>query len=176
MATCADASIFFWFFHVSTVMNSLISHFTLIFIYMRMTLFLSCNHYNKSNISSYFLYACMNLFLHICYLNHFYLFICHLLVCTISFFSFLLLHFLAKFRLKYTHELHTHTLLIIVAYFVNTFYCTNLCSFMRFFQCFISPFPAFIIISICTHSHVNAKHWWHTSISIHRYILTSTKI
>ena len=30
-------------------------------------------------------------------------------------------------------------------------------SFTRYFQCFSSPFPAFIIISICTHSHGSAN-------------------
>ena len=47
---------------------------------------------------------------------------------------------------------------------------------MRYFQCFSSSFPAFIIMSICTHSHDSAKHWLHSSLSIHGYMLASTKI
>ena len=49
-------------------------------------------------------------------------------------------------------------------------------SFMRYFQCFSSPFPVFIIISICAHSHGSVKHWWHSSQSTDGCMLTSTKI
>ena len=49
-------------------------------------------------------------------------------------------------------------------------------SFMRYFQCFSSPFPAFTIISICTNLHGSANHWWHSSQSINWCMLTSTKI
>ena len=116
------------------------------------------------------------LFAYMVFSSIFYLFICHLLFCNISFFLSLLLNFLTKFWLNYTHELYIHTLLIIVAYFINTFYCRILCCFMRYFQYFSSPFPAFIIMSICTYSHGSAKHWLHSSLSIHWYILTSTKV
>ena len=51
-----------------------------------------------------------------------------------------------------------------------------LCFFIRYFQCFSSSVPAFIIISICTHSHGSAKYLLHNSLSIHRYMLISTKI
>ena len=130
------------------------------------------------NTSLYFLYVCINLYLHIFYPHHFflYLFICHLFVCNILFLPFLLLHFLTKFRLNYMHELHKHTLLIIVAYFVNTFYYTNFMFLHEIFKGFSSPFSAFIIMSICTHSHGSAKCWWHSAISIHMYVVTSTKI
>ena len=94
----------------------------------------------------------------------------------ISFFPFLLQHFLRKFILNYTHELYTDTSFIIVSYFVNTFYCMHFLLFMRYFQCFSSPFSPVIIMSICTHSHGSAKHWWHSSPSIYGYMLTSTKI
>ena len=47
---------------------------------------------------------------------------------------------------------------------------------MKYFQCFSPPFSAFIIMSICTHSHGNAKHWLYRSQSIHREMVTSTKI
>ena len=49
-------------------------------------------------------------------------------------------------------------------------------SFMRYFQCFSSSFPVFIIISICAHSHDSVKHWWQSSQSINGCMLTSTKI
>ena len=48
--------------------------------------------------------------------------------------------------------------------------------FHEIFQCFSSPFFAVIIMSICTHSHGSAKHWWHSSCSVVRYMLTSVKI
>ena len=48
--------------------------------------------------------------------------------------------------------------------------------FIRYFQWFSSPFPVFIIISICAHSHGSVKHWWHSSQSIDGYMVTSTKI
>ena len=47
---------------------------------------------------------------------------------------------------------------------------------MRYFQCFSSPFPVFIIISICAHSLGSVKHWSHSSQSIDGCTLTSTKI
>ena len=91
----------------------------------------------------------MKLCLHICNLHHFlYLFICHLLICNISFFPFLLLHFLRKCRLNYTHELYTHTLFIIVSYFVNTFYCTN-CMFLH------EIFSVFQLTFSCFHHNVH---------------------
>ena len=51
MATCADTSILLGFFHVSTVITSLICHFTVKFLCIRMTSFPSCNEYNKLNTS-----------------------------------------------------------------------------------------------------------------------------
>ena len=47
---------------------------------------------------------------------------------------------------------------------------------MRYFQWFSLPFPVFIIISMCAHSHGSVKHWWHSSQSIDGYMVTSTKI
>ena len=47
---------------------------------------------------------------------------------------------------------------------------------MRYFQWFSLPFPIFIIISMCAHSHGSVKHWWHSSQSIDEYMVTSTKI
>ena len=43
----------------------------------------------------------------------------------ISCFAFLLLYLLTKFSLNDTHEMHQHSLFIIVAYFVSAFHCTN---------------------------------------------------
>ena len=66
---------------------------------------------------------------------------------------------------------------LLLCHILSTHFIVQmLYSFMRYFQCFSPPFPAFIIISICTHSHGSAKHWWHSSQSIDRYMLTSTKI
>ena len=66
---------------------------------------------------------------------------------------------------------------LLLCHILSTHFIVQmLYSFMRYFQCFSSPFPAFIIISICTHSHGSAKHWWHSSQSIDGYMLTSTKI
>ena len=124
----------------------------------------------------FFLYVWSYVCIFVIFLNFSYLFVCHLLIWNISFFPFLLLHFLRKCRLNYTHELYTDTSFIIVSYFANTFYCTHFCSFMRYFQCFSSPFSAVIIMSICTHSHGSAKNWWHSLQSINGYMLTSTKI
>ena len=74
------------------------------------------------------------------------------------------------------HNLYTDISFIIVSYFVDIFYCTNVIFFKRYFQCFNSPFPVFIITSICVHSHGRVKHWWHSSQSIDGCMLTSTKI
>ena len=49
-------------------------------------------------------------------------------------------------------------------YLSTHFIVQILYSFMRYFQHFSSPFPAFIIISLCTHSHSSAKHWWHMKV------------
>ena len=48
-------------------------------------------------------------------------------------------------------------------------------SFMRFFKCFSLPFPSFMTMLIGTQSHGSEKQWWHNSVSMHGYILTSTK-
>ena len=91
-----------------------------------MTSFLSCNKYTKLHISSWFLYVCMKLCLHINYLHHFYICLFGIFLYVIfHFFHFYFCIFLRKFRLNYTYELHTHTLFIIVSYFVNMFYCRN---------------------------------------------------
>ena len=82
---------------------------------------------------------------------------------------FLLLHLLEEFRLNYTNEINQHKWLIIVAYFLNTFHCTNLIS-LRFLKCFSSPFPSFIKMLIGTHSHSTAKQWSNNSMSIDGYI------
>ena len=120
----------------------------------------------------------MKFYLHMCYFPLFFFVFVYLSSAFLSYFIFSIstFAFLTQFWLNYTHELYIHTLLIIVAYFVNTFDVEILCSFMRYFQCFSSPFPAFIIMSICTHSHGSAKNWLHSSLSIHRYMLKSTKI
>ena len=113
-----------------------------------------------------YFFVCMKLCLHICYLSHFFLFV----------FLFLFLHFLRKFRVNYIHELYTDISFIIVSYFVYTFYCTHFLLFHEVFSVFQLTFPAVIIMSICTHSHGSAKHWWHSSQSIDGYMLTPTKI
>ena len=84
-------------------------------------------------------YVCM----FVIFIIFFYLFICHLLIWNISFFPFLLLNFLRKFQLNYTHELYTDTLFIIVSYFVNTFYCTNSIFFHEIFSVFQLTFSCF---------------------------------
>ena len=61
---------------------------------------------------------------------------------------------------------------ILFTYFI----VQMLYSFMIYFQCFSSPFPVFIIMSICAHSHGSVNHWWHSSQSINGYMVTSTKI
>ena len=105
-----------------------------------------------------------------------YLFTCHLLMQNISFFPFLFVHFLRKFRVNYIDELYTDISFIIVSYFVYTFYYTHVLLFHEIFSVFQLTFFAVIIMSICTHSHGSAKHWWHSSWSIVWYMLTSTKI
>ena len=178
MATCAHTSIFLWISQVSTLFNSLLCHFTLIFISIMITSFLFCNWYTKLNISSYFLYVCMKLCLHICYLHHFlYLFICHLLICYILFFPFLLLHFFLENLGEMIHMNYIHIHDLLLCHILSTHVIVQIfCSCIRYFLCFSTHFHAFIIMSICTHSHDNTKHWWHSSISINRYMLTSTKI
>ena len=94
----------------------------------------------------------------------------------ISFFPFLFVHFLRKFWVHYIDELYTDISFIIVSYFCLHVLLYTFCCFMRYFQCFNSPFFAVIIMSICTHSHGSAKQWWHSSWSIAWYMLTSTKV
>ena len=84
--------------------------------------------------------------------------------------------FFRKFQLHYMHKLYRGILFIIVWYFWRYFILQMLYYFMRYFQCFSSPFPVFIIISICEHWHGSVKHWWHSSQSIDGCMLTSTKI
>ena len=48
-------------------------------------------------------------------------------------------------------------------------------SFMRFLKCCSLPFPAFMRVLMDTHSHGSAKHWLYSSLSIHGYLLISTK-
>ena len=48
-----------------------------------------------------------------------------------------------KFRLNYRNELNQLKLLIIVAYFVNTFYCTNLIFLNEIFEVFQLTFSFF---------------------------------
>ena len=48
-------------------------------------------------------------------------------------------------------------------------------SFMRFLKCYSLPFPAFMTLFTDRHSHGSAKHWSYSSVSIHRYLLISTK-
>ena len=100
-----------------------------------------------------------------------YLFICYLLIWNISCFPYLLLHFFGK-HMNYTQIHHLLLCHILLTHFI----VHNFCSFMRYFQYFSSPFPAVIIMSICTHSHGSAKHWWHSSQPINGNMLTSTKI
>ena len=96
-----------------------------------------------------------------------YLFICHLLFCHISFFLSLLLHFWQNYgSIIHMNYIYIHYWLLW--HILSTHFIVEiLCSFMRYFQCFSSPFLAFIIMSICTHSHGSAKHWLHSSLSIH---------
>ena len=91
----------------------------------------------------FFMYVWSYVWIFVIFLIFLYLFICHLLICNILFFWFLLLHFLRKFRLNYTHELYIHTLLIIVAYFVNTFYCINVMFLHEIFSVFQLTFSCF---------------------------------
>ena len=66
---------------------------------------------------------------------------------------------------------------LLLCHILSTHFIIHMfCCFMRYFQCFSSPFFAVIIMSICTHSHGSTKHWWHSSWSIVWYMLTSTKI
>ena len=88
-----------------------------------------------------------------------YFFICHLLMQNISFFPFLFVHFLRKFKVNYIDELYTDISFIIVSYFVYTFYYTHVLLFHEIFSVFQLTFFAVIIMSICTHSHSSAKHW-----------------
>ena len=66
---------------------------------------------------------------------------------------------------------------LLLCHILSTHFIVQmLYSFMRYFQCFSSPFPAFIIMSISTHWHGGSKHWWHSSQSTDGYMLTSAKI
>ena len=83
--------------------------------------------------------------LHICYFHLLFcicLFVIYFFV-IFHFFLSLLLHFLTKLWLNYTHELYIHTLLIIVAYFVNTFYCRNFIFLHEIFSVFQLTFSCF---------------------------------
>ena len=176
MATCAYTTIFLQFFGVSIVVNCLLCHLTLIISHEDEIIFVLqlvewivyfiisvCGMYEVM-----FAYLLSFSFFHIC--------LCHLLMGNISFFPLLFLHFLRKFRVNYLDELYTDISFIIVSYFVYTFYYTHVLLFHEIFSVFQLTFFAVIIMSICTHSHGSAKHWWHSSWSIVWYMLTSTKI
>ena len=49
------------------------------------------------------------------------------------------------------------------------------CSCKWFFKYFNLPFPSFMTMLICTQWHGSKKHWWHNSVSLQGYLLTSTK-
>ena len=98
-----------------------------------------------------------------------------LFLSVICYVSIFFLYLLMKFMLNYTHEMHQNKWFIIVVYFVNVFYCANCISFNRFFKCFSLPFPSFMTMLIGIQSHGSEKHWWHNSMSMHGYILTSIK-
>ena len=105
--------------------------------------------------------------------------ICLFVICFFVIFHFFYLYFCILWQ-KLGSIIHMNYIYIhywLLWHILSTHFIVEiLCSFMRYFQCFSSPFPAFIIMSICTHSHGSAKHWLHSSLSIHGYMLTSTKI
>ena len=94
-------------------------------------------------LNIFFIYVWIYVCIYVIFIIFWYLFICCLPVCVIPCFPFLLLHFLRKFRLNYTHKLNKHTWLIIVSYFVNTFYCTNFMFLHEIFEVFQLTFSFF---------------------------------
>ena len=66
----------------------------------------------------------------------------------ISFFPFLFVHFLRKFRVNYIDELYTDISFIIVSYFVYTFYYTHVLLFHEIFSVFQLTF-------FCCHHNVH---------------------
>ena len=72
-------------------------------------------------------------------------------ICFFIFFFYVIFHvfhfyfciFWKKIRLNYTHKLNQHLRLIIVAYFVNAFYCTNFMFLHEIFEVFQLTFSFF---------------------------------
>ena len=102
-------------------------------------------------------------------------FIALIVVSYIFWFAFLLWYLLTKFSHNYTHEMLQNSWFIIVVYFVNAYHCTNFMTLHEILKCCNLPFPAFMTVLTDTHSQGIAKHWSHSSISIHGYLLISTK-
>ena len=92
---------------------------------------------NELHISSNLSVVCMNLYLHICYLSHFFIFVYMWFSSTAYFiFPHFFEYFLHKFGVNDLDDLYTDISFIIVSYFVYTYYYTHVLLFHEIFQCF----------------------------------------
>ena len=118
----------------------------------------------------------MNLYLHICYLSHFFIFV-YMWFSYAAYFIFpISLSTFEKILSKWSRW-------PIYRYII--YYCVIFCLHILFHTCFVVSWDIFsvsanlfavIIMSISTHSHGSAKQWWHGSWSMVWYMLTSRKI
>ena len=120
---------------------------------------------------------CVNLYLHIYYLAHFFIFV-------YMWFSSTAYFICSNFGILFAQSLSKWSRWHIYRYII--YYCIIFCLHILLYTCFIvswgifsvsaNLFFAAIIMSICTHSHGSAKQWWHSAWSMVWYMLTSTKI
>ena len=121
------------------------------------------------------MYVWCHVCIYVIFVIFWYLFISLIFISYMSCFPVLVLYILMKFMLNYTHEMHQHQWFIIVVYFVHVFHCTYFIFLQVIFQVFQLNFSFFHAMLISTQWHGSEKHWWHNSVSMHGYLLTSTK-